>query len=70
MANAIKHISVEKGHDIKNHVLVGYGAAAGQHLCHIADVLDIKNILLHELAVSVECVWNGFAELKSIKTQT
>ena len=45
MANAIRNISIEKGHDIEKHALVGYGAAAGQHICNIADSLnwDVKN---------------------------
>ena len=33
MANAIRHISIEKGHDIAHHALIGYGSAAGQHIC-------------------------------------
>ena len=70
MANAIKHISVERGHDIKNHALVGYGAAAGQHVCHIADVLNMKNILLHPLSGVLSAYGMGFAEIKTIKNQT
>ena len=70
MANAIKHISVERGHDIKNHALVGYGAAAGQHVCHIADVLSMKNILLHPLSGVLSAYGMGLAKLKTIKNQT
>ena len=70
MSNAIKKISIEKGHDIKNHVLVGYGAAAGQHVCQIAETLNIKNILLHKFAGVLSAYGMGLAELKSIKTKT
>ena len=70
MTNAIKNISIEKGHDIKNHVLVGYGAAAGQHLCFIAESLNMKNILIHEFAGVLSAYGMGLAQLKSIKTKT
>ena len=70
MSNAIKNISIEKGHDIKNHVLVGYGAAAGQHLCYIAESLNMKNILVHEFAGVLSAYGMGLAQLKSIKNKT
>tara|TARA_B100000686_G_scaffold89006_2_gene95684 strand:+ start:13837 stop:17466 length:3630 start_codon:yes stop_codon:yes gene_type:complete len=70
MSNAIKNISIEKGHDIKNHVLVGYGAAAAQHLCYIAESLNMKNILIHEFAGVLSAYGMGLAQLKSIKNKT
>jgi 5-oxoprolinase (ATP-hydrolysing) len=70
MANAIRHISIEKGHDIQNHALIGYGAAAGQHICNIADSLNLKTIIIHPLSSVLSAFGMGFAELKVIKTKT
>ena len=33
MANAIKHISVQRGHDVTRYTLCCFGGAAGQHAC-------------------------------------
>ena len=37
MANAIKHISVQRGHDVTGYTLCCFGGAAGQHACLVAD---------------------------------
>ena len=43
MANAIKKISVERGHDVSTYTLCCFGGAGGQHACLIADKLGIRN---------------------------
>ena len=70
MANAIRNISIEKGHDIEKHALVGYGAAAGQHICNIADSLNLKTIIIHPFSSVLSAYGIGFSELKIIKTIT
>jgi 5-oxoprolinase (ATP-hydrolysing) len=70
MANAIRHISIEKGHDIENHALIGYGAAAGQHICNIAESLNLSTIIIHPFSSVLSAYGMGFAELKTIKTET
>ncbi|PPR17104.1 MAG: Acetophenone carboxylase gamma subunit [Alphaproteobacteria bacterium MarineAlpha9_Bin3] len=70
MANAIRHISIEKGHDISNHALIGYGAAAGQHICEVADALNLKTIIIHPFSSVLSAYGMGFAEIKSIKNRT
>src|SRR5690606_12500751 len=37
MANAVKKISVQKGHDVTGYVLTTFGGAGGQHACAVAD---------------------------------
>src|SRR4029453_11140659 len=37
MANAIKHISVERGYDVTEYTLCCFGGAGGQHACLVAD---------------------------------
>ncbi len=46
MAGAIKEISVEKGHDPRDYVLVPYGGAGPMHACQIAEELGISTILI------------------------
>ncbi|MDB9971644.1 hydantoinase B/oxoprolinase family protein [Alphaproteobacteria bacterium] len=70
MANAIRNISIERGHDIEKHALVGYGAAAGQHICNIADLLNLKTIIIHPFSSVLSAYGMGFSELKVIKTVT
>lgn len=46
MAGAIRKISIAKGYDPKNFALVAFGGAGGLHSCDIADILQMKTILL------------------------
>jgi len=46
MAQAIRQISIAKGFDPSEYILCGYGGAGGLHACAIADILDIKEIVL------------------------
>jgi 5-oxoprolinase (ATP-hydrolysing) len=45
MAAAVKSISIAQGADPRSHALVGFGGAAGQHICEIADILKMETIL-------------------------
>jgi 5-oxoprolinase (ATP-hydrolysing) len=51
MASAIRRISIERGHDLRGALLVSYGGAGGQHACRLAEVLGVRRVLLHPLAV-------------------
>ena len=42
MANAIKQISIARGHDVTRYTLQCFGGAGGQHACLVADALGIK----------------------------
>ncbi|MGE5089017.1 MAG: hydantoinase/oxoprolinase family protein, partial [Candidatus Levyibacteriota bacterium] len=42
MANAIKHISVQRGYDVTEYVLCCFGGAGGQHACRVADALGMS----------------------------
>ncbi|MBY0401592.1 hydantoinase B/oxoprolinase family protein, partial [Myxococcota bacterium] len=50
MAQAIVEVCVSRGVDPRDHVLVGFGGAGGQHVCALARRLGIREILLHPLA--------------------
>jgi len=50
MAQAIVEVCVARGVDPRDHALVGFGGAGGQHVCALARRLGIRVILLHPLA--------------------
>ncbi|MDW8362228.1 MAG: hydantoinase B/oxoprolinase family protein [Myxococcales bacterium] len=50
MAGAIRRVSVERGHDVREHVLVAFGGAAGQYACAVARRLGIRTVIAHPLA--------------------
>jgi N-methylhydantoinase A len=46
MENAIRVISVERGHDPADFTLVGFGGAGGLHVFDLADALGIRRVLV------------------------
>jgi 5-oxoprolinase (ATP-hydrolysing) len=62
MAQAIIEVSVERGADPREHVLVGFGGAGGQHVCAIARRLGIREILLHPYAGLLSAYGIGIAQ--------
>lgn len=62
MANAIKKISVQRGHDVTRHVLATFGGAGGQHACGVADVLGMKTVFIHPLAGVLSAYGMGLAD--------
>lgn len=46
MADAIRKISLRKGYDPSEYAIVAFGGAGGQHVCAIADLLDIEDIIV------------------------
>jgi 5-oxoprolinase (ATP-hydrolysing) len=46
MAQAIRTISISKGYDPADHVLVAFGGAGGQHACAVAQRLGMKQVLI------------------------
>jgi 5-oxoprolinase (ATP-hydrolysing) len=61
MAQAIIEVSVQRGADPRDHVLVGFGGAGGQHVCAIAARLGIREILLHPFAGLLSALGIGIA---------
>ncbi len=64
MAEAIKKISVQEGHDPREFTLLSFGGAGGQHACALADILDMKNVLVPYDAglLSAYGIGHAFAE--------
>src|SRR5690606_38894124 len=67
MASAIRHISIERGHDVTEFALASFGGAGGQHACQVADALGIDAIVIHPLAGVLSAYGMGLAELRALK---
>ncbi|HUQ10134.1 MAG TPA: hydantoinase B/oxoprolinase family protein, partial [Steroidobacteraceae bacterium] len=70
MANAIKKISVQRGHDVTEYTLVCFGGAAGQHACQVADALGMRQVLIHPLAGVLSAYGIGLAETIVMRQRT
>jgi 5-oxoprolinase (ATP-hydrolysing) len=70
MANAIKTISIQRGHDISTYTLVCFGGAGGQHACRVADTLGMNQVLIHPLAGVLSAYGMGLADLRVLKERT
>jgi 5-oxoprolinase (ATP-hydrolysing) len=50
MAAAIRQLATARGVDLRDHALVAFGGAAGQHAADVAERLDIRTVLVHPCA--------------------
>ena len=66
MSNAIKKISVQRGHDLSDYTLSCFGGAGAQHACLVADNLGIKKIHLHPFAGVLSAFGIGLADTRTI----
>jgi 5-oxoprolinase (ATP-hydrolysing) len=69
MANAIKHISVQRGHDITRYTLCCFGGAAGQHACLVADALAMTRVFIHPHAGVLSAYGMGLADQVAMRSR-
>jgi 5-oxoprolinase (ATP-hydrolysing) len=69
MANAVKKISVQRGHDITRYTLTSFGGAGGQHACAVADALGISTVLVPPLAGVLSAYGIGVADATAMREQ-
>ena len=69
MANAIKHISVQRGHDVTRYTLCCFGGAAGQHACLVADALAMTKVFIHPLAGVLSAYGMGLADQVAMRSR-
>jgi 5-oxoprolinase (ATP-hydrolysing) len=62
MANAIKRISVARGHDVTGYTLQCFGGAGGQHACAVADALGMTRVFVHPFAGVLSAYGMGLAD--------
>lgn len=63
MAEAIRKVSIARGHDVREHALVVFGGAGGQHACAIARRLGMKTVVLHPWAGVLSAYGMGLADV-------
>ena len=69
MANAIKFISVQRGHDISDYTLTTFGGAGGQHACLVADALGMSRVFAHPFAGVLSAYGMGLADQTAMREQ-
>ncbi|MFG2155868.1 hydantoinase B/oxoprolinase family protein [[Kitasatospora] papulosa] len=70
MANAVKKISVQRGHDITRYALTSFGGAGGQHACAVADALGVGTVLVPPLAGVLSAYGIGLADATAMREQS
>ena len=63
MAEALRKVSVARGFDVRDHALVVFGGAGGQHACALARLLGLSEIVFHPLAGVLSAFGLALAEL-------
>lgn len=64
MAGAVRGISIAQGADPRTHALVAFGGAAGQHICEIAEILGMDQIIDPPQAGMLSALGMGMASLQ------
>jgi len=67
MAQAIKQVSIQKGHDPARHALQCFGGAGGQHACLVADALGMDTVFIHPFAGVLSAYGMGLADQSVIR---
>ena len=70
MANAIKAVSVARGHDCANFSLACFGGAGGQHACLVADALGVRTVVVHPLTGVLSAYGMGLADRRDVRERT
>ncbi|WP_223184122.1 hydantoinase B/oxoprolinase family protein [Streptomyces sp. CBMA291] len=70
MANAVKKISVQRGHDVTRYALTSFGGAGGQHACAVADALGVDTVLVPPLAGVLSAYGIGLADATALREQS
>ncbi|WP_188063113.1 hydantoinase B/oxoprolinase family protein [Sphingobium sp. KCTC 72723] len=70
MANAIKRISVARGHDVTRYTLASFGGAGGQHACLVADALGMDRVMIHPLGGVLSAYGMGLADRRAVRERT
>ena len=70
MAEAIKRISVQRGHDVTDYALAVFGGAGGQHACLVADALGMGTVYAHPLAGVLSAYGMGLADQTEMRQKT
>jgi 5-oxoprolinase (ATP-hydrolysing) len=70
MASAVKHISVQKGHNVTQYALTTFGGAGGQHACAVADALGIDTVIVPPMSGVLSALGIGLADITAMREQS
>ena len=70
MANAVRKISIQKGHDVSRYALTTFGGAGAQHACAVADSLGIRTVLVPPMAGVLSALGIGLADTIATREQS
>ena len=68
-ANAVKFISVQRGHDVTEYTLCCFGGAGAQHACLVADELGMTRVYIHPFAGVLSAYGMGQADIVAMGEQ-
>ncbi len=69
MAEAVRTVSTAEGSDPRKMALVGFGGAAGQHLCGVASALGMSEVIDHPHAGMLSALGMGLAKIGRVVTR-
>ena len=67
MAEAIRKISVQQGHDPKEFALLSFGGAGGQHACSLARILGMNRVIVPYDAGLLSALGIGHAAIENFQ---
>ncbi|HEY3001764.1 MAG TPA: hydantoinase B/oxoprolinase family protein [Kribbellaceae bacterium] len=70
MANAVRKISIQRGHDVTRYALTTFGGAGAQHACAVADSLGIRTVLVPPMAGVLSALGIGLADTVATREQS
>lgn len=70
MADAIRHISLAAGLDVRDFALACFGGAGPQYACPVAEALGIRTVLVHPLAGLLSALGIGRAPITRLRETT
>ena len=70
IANAVKKISVQKGHDVTGYALTTFGGAGGQHACAVAEHLGISTVIVPPMAGVLSALGIGLADTAALRERS
>lgn len=69
MVRPIRNISVARGYDPRDYILVTFGGAGAQHACEVARALGIRQVLSHPWAGILSAYGMGQADVRRHQAQ-
>ncbi len=69
MVRPIRNISVARGYDPREYVLVTFGGAGAQHACAVARELGIRQVLSHPWSGLLSAYGIGLADIRRFRVQ-